>query len=217
MLPDDLPRHFATWLDDQGTRCVHLGESMQMRSPWKPVPEDVIIEGLSILLDPSNYPLAVMCSLGMYQTGTLIGCLRKLQGWNLASIIDEYRRYAGSKHRQLNEQFIELFDIDLVDIPLNPPRFLHIPNAAATAGGNELGRSAGAVSDDMARGPPRLRGSRGAAAADALGRGPLAVSTIVDRYTETQAGRPVNQRLFKDGFACAGGGCCTSCWRCAPT
>jgi tyrosine-protein phosphatase OCA1 len=143
MLPDDLPRHFATWLDDQGTRCVHLGESMQMRSPWKPVPEDVILEGLSILLDPSNYPLAVMCSLGRHQTGTLIGCLRKLQGWNLASIIDEYRRYAGSKHRQLNEQFIELFDIDLVDIPLNPPRFLHIPNAAAAAGGNELGRSAG--------------------------------------------------------------------------
>jgi hypothetical protein len=28
-------------------------------------------------------------------------------------------------------------------------------------------------------------------------------------------GRPVNQRLFEDGFACAGGGGCTSC--CAPT
>lgn len=123
MLPDELPEHFATWLDDQGAKCIHLGEGMQTRSPWKPVPEDVILEGLNILLDPSSYPLVVMCSLGRHQTGTLIGCLRKLQGWNLASILEEYRRYAGSKHRQLNEQFIELFDVDLVDIPPQPPRF----------------------------------------------------------------------------------------------
>jgi hypothetical protein len=36
--------------------------------------------------------------------GTVIGCLRKLQGWNLTAIFEEYRRYAGSKVRFLNEQ-----------------------------------------------------------------------------------------------------------------
>ncbi len=49
--------------------------------------------------------------------GTVIGCLRKVQQWNLASIFSEYRRYAGSKMRSMNEQFIELFDTDLVRIP----------------------------------------------------------------------------------------------------
>lgn len=125
MLPDELPQHFSTWLGDQGTRCIHLGERMQTRSPWKPVPEDVILEGLNVLLNPTNYPIAVMCSLGRHQTGTLIGCLRKLQCWNLTSILEEYRRYAGSKHRQLNEQFIELFDVDLVHMPRAPPTFFY--------------------------------------------------------------------------------------------
>jgi tyrosine-protein phosphatase OCA1 len=83
--------------------------------------------------------------------GTVIGCMRKLQRWNLTSIFEEYRRHAGSKARSLthisistrdaltrptlwggghlqvrllNEQFIELFDTDLVGIPENPPKWL---------------------------------------------------------------------------------------------
>lgn len=84
--------------------------------------------------------------------GTVIGCLRKLQRWNLTAIFEEYRRYAGSKVRLLNEQasalcfsviavqhvpmyvvsshncfgmqFIELFDTDLVKVPLDHPAWL---------------------------------------------------------------------------------------------
>ena len=54
----------------------------------------------------------------------MVGCLRKLQRWNLSSIFEEYRRYAGSKVRLLNEQFIELFDTDLVSVPEAHPPFL---------------------------------------------------------------------------------------------
>jgi tyrosine-protein phosphatase OCA1 len=54
----------------------------------------------------------------------VVGCLRKLQRWNLSSILEEYRRYAGAKVRLLNEQFIELFDTDLVRVPVNRPPFL---------------------------------------------------------------------------------------------
>ena len=59
-----------------------------------------------------------MCNLGRHRTGTLVGCLRKLQRWNLTCILEEYRRHCiTSKFRLLNEQFIELFDIDLVQVP----------------------------------------------------------------------------------------------------
>lgn len=54
----------------------------------------------------------------------MVGCLRKVQRWNLTSIFEEYRRYAGSKVRMLSEQFIELFDTDLVRVPTNPPKWL---------------------------------------------------------------------------------------------
>ena len=39
----------------------------------------------------------------------------------LGSIFEEYRRFARSKVRYQNEQFIELFDTDLIVIPIKTP------------------------------------------------------------------------------------------------
>ena len=77
-----------------------------------------------MILDSKNYPLCIMCNLGRHRTGTAVGCLRKLQKWNLTSIFEEYRRYAGPKVRILHEQFIELFDIDLIRVPESAPEWL---------------------------------------------------------------------------------------------
>ena len=114
LAPDECSEMFLNWLAEQQIELIQLGDDAGHRSPWKPVSEDVVVQGLHLLLDPQNYPLLVMCNLGRHRTGTMIGCLRKLQGWNLTSILEEYRRHAGSKFRLLNEQFIELFDCDLV-------------------------------------------------------------------------------------------------------
>jgi len=123
LAPDDPSQQFLNFVDDQEIELVHLGMDTQ-QNPWNPISEDIVISALRIILDPSNYPLAVMCNLGRHRTGTIIGCLRKLQRWNLTSIFEEYRRYAGSKVRLLNEQFIELFDTDLVGIPEVCPKWL---------------------------------------------------------------------------------------------
>eukprot|EP00759_Apiculatamorpha_spiralis_P012930 PhF_6_TR19775/c0_g1_i1/m.28843 len=86
------------------------------------VSEDVVLDVLKILLDREHYPVLVTCSTGRYRTGTVIACLRKVQTWNLFSILEEYRRFAcswgqkgGVTGRVEDEQFIELFDIDLVN------------------------------------------------------------------------------------------------------
>jgi hypothetical protein len=36
----------------------------------------------------------------------------------------QYRSFAGTKSRHVNEQFIELFDLDLVTLPYNLPTWL---------------------------------------------------------------------------------------------
>lgn len=46
-----------------------------------------------------------------------MGCLRRLQQWNLASILDEYRSFSAPSPRLLCEQLIELWDPDLVQVP----------------------------------------------------------------------------------------------------
>ncbi|KAJ3306247.1 hypothetical protein HDV03_000167 [Kappamyces sp. JEL0829] len=96
---------------------------------WRPVSDEVIKEGLQIALNADTYPLLICCTSGVFETGVLVGCLRKLQGWNFNSIVVEYRydavphdrSWAGSKCKYGVEQFIELFDTDLVTMPQTLP------------------------------------------------------------------------------------------------
>ena len=87
--------------------------------------ENIIKDSLQSLLDSSNYPVLVTCKLGKYLTGVVVGCLRKYQRWAFASIFEEYRRFAGFYQQQHYEQFIELFDTDLVSpSEENTPQFI---------------------------------------------------------------------------------------------
>jgi protein tyrosine/serine phosphatase len=98
---------------------IHLAKSNT--NSWRPVPEELIKEGLEVLLNADMHPCLVMCTTGFQETGALVGCLRKLQDWNYNSIVVEYRAFAGNKSRYPIEQFIELFDTDLVVLPKNLP------------------------------------------------------------------------------------------------
>ncbi|KAJ3051939.1 tyrosine-protein phosphatase required for protection against superoxide stress (By similarity) [Rhizophlyctis rosea] len=117
---------FLNFIDDQEIKLHHLAlhGTAPSSNAWDPMSEEVVLEALELILDPTNYPLVIMCNLGRHRTGTVVGCLRKLQRWNLTSIFEEYRRYAGPKVRLLNEQFIELFDTDLVRVPISHPTWL---------------------------------------------------------------------------------------------
>lgn len=125
LAPDDPSRAFVSFCDDAGIELIHLGRE-QHKTPWKPVSEDVVLHTLAHILNPASYPLAIMCHLGRHRTGTAVGCLRKLQRWSMSAIFEEYRRFAGQKVRLMNEQFIELFDTDLVRIPAKSPKCLSL-------------------------------------------------------------------------------------------
>ncbi|KAJ3146611.1 tyrosine-protein phosphatase required for protection against superoxide stress (By similarity) [Geranomyces variabilis] len=130
LAPEVPSQRFLNFIEDQDATLHHIGATnnnaqSSLGSTWDPVSEEVVLEALERILDPAGYPLIVTCNLGRHRTGTVIGCLRKLQRWNLTSIFEEYRRYAGPKVKVLNEQFIELFDTDLVSsVPGKPPSWL---------------------------------------------------------------------------------------------
>lgn len=119
---DDVSERLADFVDDQGIDVISLGaEDDEAPMQWRPMSETVVLAAMQILLDPSMYPIHIMCSQGRHHTGTVVGCLRKLQHWSLSSIFEEYRRFADAKGRLANEQFIELFDTDLVNVPSSSP------------------------------------------------------------------------------------------------
>ncbi|KAI9229746.1 MAG: protein-tyrosine phosphatase [Piptocephalis tieghemiana] len=123
LAPEEPNQRFLDFVDDQEIDLRHLGVATSVNA-WDPVTEEIVLAALEVVLTPTKHPMIVMCNLGRHRTGTVVGCLRKLQRWNLASIFEEYRRYAGQKVRVMNEQFIELFDTDLVAISLDHPSWL---------------------------------------------------------------------------------------------
>jgi tyrosine-protein phosphatase OCA1 len=130
MSTEELSEQLRSFVDDQGIDVVELG---QEGNALEPVSPDAVQGAMKNILDPSSYPVYVMCSQGRYRTGTVIGCLRKLQGWCLASVFEEYRRHAERDRVRIStELFIELFDTDLVRIPENPPAWY---NRAASCNG----------------------------------------------------------------------------------
>lgn len=117
--------HSINFLADQDVKLHHLGVENAVQYDGA-ITEEVVLSSLSLLLVPASLPLLVMCNLGRHRTGTVIGVFRRLQRWNLTSILEEYRRcvglvvrvgcvdvaeangsscrYAGPKVRVLNEQ-----------------------------------------------------------------------------------------------------------------
>ena len=55
--------------------------------------------------------------------GVVTGCLRKLEKWSLVSIFEEFRRFSNARLVE-HEQFIELFDTDLVEVKKTSPQFI---------------------------------------------------------------------------------------------
>ncbi|XVF30327.1 hypothetical protein REPUB_Repub16aG0047500 [Reevesia pubescens] len=66
---------------------------------------------LLLFTDVRNHPVLIHCKRGKHRTGSLVGCLRKLQNWCLSSVYEEYRHSAGIKSRTADLRFIETFDI----------------------------------------------------------------------------------------------------------
>ncbi|KAJ1727846.1 tyrosine-protein phosphatase siw14, partial [Coemansia sp. Benny D160-2] len=79
------------------------------REPFVEMDHAMVAEILAELLDTRNHPVLVHCNRGIRRVGCLVGCVRKLQGWAMTAIFDEYQRFSGTKIRIADQEFIEVF------------------------------------------------------------------------------------------------------------
>ncbi|ODV58423.1 putative tyrosine protein phosphatase OCA1 [Ascoidea rubescens DSM 1968] len=118
---EDPNDNFIEFAEDNNINLYYVGINADgyNNNPWDGLSETSIKEAIEIIVNKNNYPLLICCGMGRHRTGTVIGCLRRLQGWNLASVSEEYRRFTGSRGgRILVELLIEKFDVD--SIKINP-------------------------------------------------------------------------------------------------
>ncbi len=123
---EDPSDSFLNFGDEEDITFHFLGINSEGGNPWDGLSESSITTALDIIAQKENYPLLVCCGMGRHRTGTIIGCLRRLQGWNLATVSEEYRRFTGSKGGRVSvELLIEAFDIDRVKVdPRTAPSWL---------------------------------------------------------------------------------------------
>ncbi|KAK1925796.1 protein-tyrosine phosphatase [Papiliotrema laurentii] len=119
LTPEHPIKPLLTFARSFNIEFIHLGVTgWRPITDWKPVREETVKAALEILLDIRNHPVLLIDPLGIHQTGCVVGALRTLQGWNFASTLIEYRAHSGpTKHRYSDEQYIEMFDPDLINLP----------------------------------------------------------------------------------------------------
>ena len=111
LCPEDYPDSHLGFLEECGIQLLQFGV-VGNKEPFDEIPEDVLRAALDAVLDQTNQPILIHCNQGKHRTGCLVGCLRKVQRWSLVAIFEEYRRFAGSKARVVDQHFIERFTFD---------------------------------------------------------------------------------------------------------
>ncbi|RNJ54690.1 hypothetical protein D7B24_009513 [Verticillium nonalfalfae] len=67
---------------------------------------------LRIVLDKQQYPLMIHCNHGKHRTGCVVAVVRKLSGWDVSNVLDEYRSFAEPKVRDCDIAYITNFAVD---------------------------------------------------------------------------------------------------------
>ncbi|WQF82258.1 Putative Dual specificity protein phosphatase [Colletotrichum destructivum] len=66
---------------------------------------------LRLVLNREHHPLLIHCNHGKHRTGCVVGVVRKVTGWELNTIVDEYRAYAEPKVRDCDIKYLTDFDL----------------------------------------------------------------------------------------------------------
>ncbi|TPX33998.1 hypothetical protein SmJEL517_g03221 [Synchytrium microbalum] len=119
LCPEDYSPENTDFLNMNGIQLFHV-----KIEPFLEIDQNDIAQALVYILDVRNHPILVHCNKGKHRIGCLVGCLRKLQNWSMTSIFDEYRRFAGTKGRIADQEFIEVFDEKVPFDLKNAPKWL---------------------------------------------------------------------------------------------
>lgn len=125
------PEAFEAFIEQNGIKHVvaHL-EGTKHGIPIGPV-EHI----LSIVLDKRNYPLLIHCNHGRHRTGCIVAIVRKINGMEVASVIEEYKHFSAPKPRDIDIDYITKFSVESVEEVVKKTTELCTDSAKLAAGG----------------------------------------------------------------------------------
>ncbi|PMD44017.1 hypothetical protein L207DRAFT_525387 [Hyaloscypha variabilis F] len=105
---DPFPDHFSSFMQRNDIR--HCVINMQGTKKVE-IPEVIMRSIMTVALDDSNYPILIHCNHGKHRTGCAVAVLRHVTGWNLDSVLEEYRAYAEPKVRECDVTYIKEYQV----------------------------------------------------------------------------------------------------------
>ncbi|PWN93487.1 protein-tyrosine phosphatase [Acaromyces ingoldii] len=91
---DQVRPNLSQFASSSGIRLVHVELNVN-KEPFAEMDTESVLSALDVILDKRNLPCLVHCNKGKYRVGVVTAIIRRLQGWSLTSIYDEYARFAG--------------------------------------------------------------------------------------------------------------------------
>ncbi|KJZ72703.1 hypothetical protein HIM_07895 [Hirsutella minnesotensis 3608] len=103
---DDVDDDFETFTNSNGIRQFIFNMKGTKKEA---IPLSTMNSILETVLDQQNHPLLLHCNHGKHRTGCVVAIVRKLAGWNIERILDEYKTYAAPKIRECDVDYISSF------------------------------------------------------------------------------------------------------------
>jgi len=117
-LGEDSPHQcIVDFLKNKETHYIRIPTySHNSNLTWRTQLDELMKNALQFILNKNNLPVLISSPSEILQC-TLIGCLRRMQKWNISSIMSEFSRFCPEISFTQNTNYVELFDFDLVELP----------------------------------------------------------------------------------------------------
>ncbi|KAM0132816.1 hypothetical protein ACHAO1_006561 [Botrytis cinerea] len=108
LVKKDFPPEFLAFMEAHGIR--HYVIEMQGTKKVD-IPEHIMNQIMRISLDKENHPLLIHCNHGKHRTGCAAAIIRHVSGWNVQSIVEEYKTFAAPKARDVDIKYITEYQV----------------------------------------------------------------------------------------------------------
>lgn len=108
---EDYPSQLVEFYKKNNIELITLGVEGN-KGAFKGIHLNTFLEVMKIVMNEKKRPLLIHCNKGKHRTGCVVGCIRRLRGWSISCIVDEYMLMASPKPRLEDQRFIEAFQIE---------------------------------------------------------------------------------------------------------
>jgi tyrosine-protein phosphatase SIW14 len=108
---EDYPAPLVEFYKRNGIELMTMGVEGN-KGAFKGIDLMTFLEVMRVVMNSMKRPLLIHCNKGKHRTGCVVGCLRRLRGWSVSCIVDEYMLMASPKPRLEDQRFIEAFQVD---------------------------------------------------------------------------------------------------------